>query len=68
MPDCPASGQSGTGMEKNADARTSPERDPVRKGTQSDTGMLRSRIEMSEPGIPMTAASGLMPMPSYDGY
>jgi hypothetical protein len=35
------------------------------KKTQSGTGMLEFRTEMSETGMPMTAASGMMPMSSY---
>jgi hypothetical protein len=38
--------------------------EPVRyqnKGTQSDTGMLRYRTEMSGTGMPIPAASALMP-------
>ncbi len=54
MPDCPQSGQSDTGMNKNADAG------PVRyrnKGTPSGFGMLRCRNEMLDAGMPMPAAS-----------
>jgi hypothetical protein len=50
MPDCPASNQSGTGMNKNADARTSPvtgEEDPVRYR------MLRYRTEIQDAGMTM---------------
>ncbi len=47
MPDCPASGQSGTGMNKDANAGTSPVPD---KGNHSGTGILRYRTEMSDVG------------------
>ncbi len=43
--------------------------EPVRdqnNGTQSATRMLRYRTEMSDAGMPMPAASVLMPMPGYD--
>jgi hypothetical protein len=38
------------------------------KGTvpQSGIGMLRNRTEMLDAGIPMPAASTLMPMPIYE--
>jgi hypothetical protein len=42
---------------------------PVRyrnKGTHSGIQMPRYQTEMSETGMPMPAASGLSPMPSYD--
>jgi hypothetical protein len=35
------------------------------KETQSGTGMLWYRTEIIYAGIPMPAASALMPMPSY---
>jgi hypothetical protein len=35
------------------------------KETQSVTGILRYQTEMIDAGIPMLAASALMPMPSY---
>ncbi len=35
------------------------------KETQSGTEMLRYQTEMIDAGIPMPAASALMPMPSY---
>jgi hypothetical protein len=49
MSDCPAYGQSGTGMNKNADARTSPvpeSGDPV----LYRNGMLRYRTEIQDAG------------------
>jgi len=64
MSNCPASNQSGTGMNKNAGAR-----EPVRyrdKRTQSGTGMLLYRTEIQDAGMPMPAASASLPMPSYD--
>jgi hypothetical protein len=65
MPDCPASGQSGTGWqnEKNADARA---RRYGKKGNQSGTGMVRYRTDMSDAGMSMPRASALMPVPSYN--
>jgi hypothetical protein len=63
MPDCTASGQSGTGMNKNADAGSCP---VPEKGIQSGTGMLRYRTEMLDDGIPTPAALDSMPMPSCD--
>jgi hypothetical protein len=58
MPDCPASGQSSSRMNKNADTGTSlvP---PRNKGTQSGTGAFRYRTERPDVG---------MPMPSYGFY
>jgi hypothetical protein len=55
MPGCTASGQSGTGMNKNANSGSSlvPE-----KGTQPGNGMLRYRTEKLGAGTPMP-----MPMP-----
>jgi hypothetical protein len=38
----------------------------LNKGIQSSTGMLRYRTEIQDAGIPMSAASTSMPMPSYD--
>jgi hypothetical protein len=57
MPDCPASSQSGNGMNKNVDA-----------GNQSGFGILRYRTENQDAGVPMPAASTSMPMPSYIYY
>jgi hypothetical protein len=48
MTDCPAFGQSGTGI----------------RGTQSSTGLLRYRAEILDARMPMPAASAWMPMPS----
>jgi hypothetical protein len=42
--------------------------EPVRyrnKDTQSGSGMLLYRTEMIDAGLPMPAASALMPIPSY---
>jgi hypothetical protein len=61
MLDCPASNQSGTGINKNADAGTSPVQD---KRTHSGTGMLCYRTEIQDAGMPMPAASASIPMPS----
>jgi hypothetical protein len=47
MPKCPASGQSGIEMKKNAGAGTSSGRN---KDTQSASGMLLYRTEMSDVG------------------
>jgi hypothetical protein len=57
MSDCPATNQYGTGMNRNADAKTSlvPE-----KGHP-----VRYRTEIQGSGMPMPAASTSMPMPSY---
>ena len=61
MQDCPASGQSGTEINKNNDSGTSP---LPEKGTQSVTGMLRHQTEISDAGMPMPAALASMPMPA----
>jgi hypothetical protein len=58
MSDCPASSQSGTGMNRNADAGTSPvpeKWDPVRYRNAQD------RAEIQDAGMPMPAASTSMP-------
>jgi hypothetical protein len=47
MSDCPASSQSGTGINDNADAGTSPVRN---RGTQSGTGMIRYQTEIQDAG------------------
>ncbi len=49
MPDCPSSGQSGTGMKRNADDGSGPVESGAGKGekeTRFDTGMFRYRTEM----------------------
>ncbi len=38
------------------------------KGTQSSTGMLRYQFEMPGAGMPMPAASALMPMPNHGSF
>jgi hypothetical protein len=60
---CPASGQSGTEMNKNAEARTSSV--PEKGDPQSGTRMLRYWNERPDAGMPMPAASASIPMPSY---
>jgi hypothetical protein len=60
MSGCPASGQSGTGVNKNSDAETG-----IRV-IRSGTGMLRYRTEIQDAKMPMPAASTSMPMPSYE--
>jgi hypothetical protein len=50
MPDFPTFYQSGTGMKNNAN--------------QSGIRMLRQRTEMPNAGMPVTAASVLIPLPS----
>jgi hypothetical protein len=57
MPDCPASGQSGSGVKRSADAGTCP---VPNKETQS-----RYRTEMMNDGMSIPAASALIPMPNY---
>ncbi len=54
MPDCPASGQSGTGMNKNTEPETVRYRN---KGTRPGTGMLQYRTEVPGAGMPIPAAS-----------
>jgi hypothetical protein len=60
MPDCPASCQYDTGLEKTNDAGTSPVpewSDVVRHF------LVRYRNEMMDAGMPMTALVFWMPMP-----
>jgi hypothetical protein len=67
MPDCTASGQTGTRMKRNADAGTCLVPEIHSKETQSGTGMPRYRTEMTEAGIPMPAVLlllALRPMPT----
>ncbi len=62
MPDCPASGQSGTGLKKI----TMPK--PVRyrtKMTQSGILLDRCQTKIGDAGMPIPALVSLMPMPSY---
>ncbi len=59
MPDCTASGQSGTGMTKNTDAGSCT---GIRESTPDRTGVLRYRTETLDAGIPMSAALDSMPM------
>ncbi len=63
MPDCPASGQSGTGLKKKL---TMPK--PVRyrtKLTQSGIFLVRYQTKIRYAGMPMPALISSMPMPSY---
>ncbi len=66
MSDCPASGQSGTGMNKNADTGTSPV--PESGDTVLYRRELRYRTEIQDAGMPMTEAVTSMPMHSYGTY
>ncbi len=62
MPDCPASGQSGTGLKKLMMPK------PVRfrtKLTQSGIFLVRYRTKIRDAGMPMLALVSLMPMPNY---
>jgi hypothetical protein len=62
MPDCPVSGQSGTGLKKTN------EPEQVRyqtKVTQSGIILVRYRTKIRDAGIPMPALVSSMPMPSY---
>jgi hypothetical protein len=61
MPDCPASGQSGTGLEKTDE----PEQVWYRtKLTESGIFLVRYRTKIGDAGMPMTALISSMPMPS----
>jgi hypothetical protein len=64
MSDCPASGQSGTGMNKM------PMLEPVRgTGIRVPSPVLRYRTEIQDAGMPMPeGASTSMPMHSYGTY
>ncbi len=62
MPDCPASGQSGTGLKKTKMPK------PVRyqtKLTQSGIFLVRYQTKIRDAGMPMPALVSSMPMPSY---
>jgi hypothetical protein len=62
LPDCPASSQSGTGLEKANDVGKS----PVPDLSQSVRHFLvRYRTEMTDAGMPMLALVSWMPMPTY---
>ena len=58
MPDCPAFGQSSNGLMKESVHYRN-------KGPISGTGMHRYRTAMNDAGMPMSAESPSMPMPSY---
>jgi hypothetical protein len=63
MPDCPASGQSGTRLKK----LTMPK--PARyrtKLTQSGIYLVQYRTKIRDAGMPMPTLVSSMPMPSYD--
>ncbi len=62
MPDCPGSGQSGTGLKKLMMPK------PVRyqtKLTQSGIFLVRYRTKIQDAGMLMPALVSSMPMPSY---
>ncbi len=61
MPDCPASGQSGTGLKKTNDAETVPYRTKL---MQSGIFLVRYRTKIRDAGMPMPALVSSMPMPS----
>jgi hypothetical protein len=62
MPGCPASNQSGTGMEK----LTMPGQVRYRtKPRQSSLFLVRYRTKIIDAGMPMPALVSWMPMPSY---
>jgi hypothetical protein len=62
MPDCLASGQSGTGMKKTIDAETGPEPDQANDVWHFS---VRYRTEIMNAGMLMPALVCTMPMPSY---
>jgi hypothetical protein len=63
MPDCPASGQYGTGLKKTTDARTGLVRTKL---TQSSIFLVRYWTKIRDAGMPMPALASSMLMPSYD--
>jgi hypothetical protein len=58
IPDCPASGQSGTGLKKTKDAYRT-------KLILSGIFLVRYRTKIRDAGLPMPALVSSMPMPSY---
>ncbi len=64
MPDCPASGQSGTGLKKLTMLKQVRYRTKL---TQSGIFLVQYLTKIRDAGMPMPALVSSMPMPSY-GY
>ncbi len=62
MPDCPASGQSGTGLKKLTMPKPVQYRTKLR---QSSIFLVRYRTKIRDAGMPMPALVSSIPMPSY---
>ena len=62
MPDCPASGQSSTGLKKLTMLKQVRYRTKL---TQSGIFLVRYRTKIRDAGMPMPALVSSMPMPSY---